>query len=109
MFPPNTWVFVAQSADARINKQYGIRYYPKNPADVTVFFQERQLAGQCYDVTSTCTVYWGGDLASTSHSQSVQYVRLYLDYVPTTEAEMLNLAISYPGGNFKQITQCKLT
>ena len=56
-----------------------------------------------YSITSAGKVFWGGDTLYQSYGQSVQYTRLYLDYVPTSLGQMLNLAWMHPGGVFNEI------
>ena len=51
-----------------------------------------------YPATFTGTVSWGGDAYYASYGQTLQYTRLYLDYAPTSQGQMLNLAWMHPGG-----------
>jgi len=100
MFPTGQWVFLALGADSTANMLYGFRYYPQSTTQITAFFNTGTIPCQSYNVTPSCTAFWGGDNFNTSPGQTLQYVRLYLDYVPTSQDEMINLALMQPGGIF---------
>ncbi len=97
MFPTGQWVFLALGTDSTANMQYGFRYYPQSTTQLIAFFNTRTLPPS-YNITPSCTAFWGGDTFLTSPGQTLQYVRLYLDYVPTSQDEMINLAIMQQGG-----------
>ena len=61
-----------------------------------------------YSITSAGKVSWGGDEYYPSYGQTVQYTRLYLDYAPTSQGQMLNLAWMHPGGIHNQFRYVKL-
>jgi hypothetical protein len=97
MFPTGQWVFLALGTDSTANMQYGFRYYPQSTTQLIAFFNTRTLPPS-YNITPSCTAFWGGDTLYTTSGQTLQYVRLYVDYVPTSQDEMINLAIMQPGG-----------
>ncbi len=98
MFPTRQWVFLALGTDSTVDMQYGFRYYPQSTTELTAFFNTRIIKYPTYNVTPSCTAFWGGDNFITTSGQTLQYVRLYLDYVPTSQDEMINLAIMQQGG-----------
>ncbi len=98
MFPTGQWVFLTLGTDSTANMQYGFRYYPQSTTNLTAFFDTRTLPSPSYNITPSCTAFWGGDNLYTSPGQTLQYVRLYIDYVPTSQDEMINLAIMQQGG-----------
>ncbi len=98
MFPIGGWVFLALGADTTQDMQYGFRYYPQSTAEQTIFYNTRTVPGASYNITPSCTAFWGGDSFGSSLGQTLQFVRIYIDYVPTSQDQMLNLAIMTPGG-----------
>ena len=98
MFPSGQWIFLAQGTDSTKNMQYGFRYYPQSTAQQTIVYLTRTLSDVSYNVTPSCTAFWGGDTFHASAGQTLQFVRLYIDYVPTSQDQMINLAMMKPGG-----------
>ncbi len=98
MFPTGKWVFLALGTDSTANMQYGFRYYPQSTTNLTAFFDTRTLPSPSYNITPSCTAFWGGENLYSSPGQTLQYVRLYIDYVPTSRDEMVNLVIMQQGG-----------
>jgi hypothetical protein len=97
MFPTGQWIFLALGTDSLTNTQYGFRYYPQSTSQQTVFFNTRTVSPS-YNATPSCTAFWGGDTFTSGYGQTLQYVRIYLDYVPSSQDQMINLAIMLPGG-----------
>ena len=79
---------------------YAFRLYPSNTANVKFHFQTFgvNLPDAMYSITSAGKVSWGGDTYYPSVGQTVQHTRLYLDYAPSSQGQMLNLAWMHPGG-----------
>ncbi len=98
MFPTGQWVFLSLGTDSRANMQYGFRYYPQSTTNLTAFFDTRPLSSPSSNATPSWTAFWGGDSFYSSPGQTLQYVRLYIDYVPTSRDEMVNLVIMQQGG-----------
>lgn len=98
MFPTEQWVFLAFGTDGTTDTQYGFRYQPRSVTTQTIIFKDRTLIGPPYTVSPSCTAFWGGDTFHPSYGQTLQFVRLYIDYVPTNEDQMINLAMMKPGG-----------
>lgn len=57
---------------------------------MTTYF--RTFTGTLYTISTARKAYWGGDLYDISYGQTLQYTRLYVDYVPTAVDQMHNLA-----------------
>lgn len=89
---------MALGTDSTTRMQYGFRYNPQEVTSPTIIFKTRNLSAASYNVTPSCTVFWGGDTIRKGFGETLQYVRLYLDYVPSSEDQMLNLAMMKPGG-----------
>ncbi len=98
MFPTGEWVFLALGTDSTANMEYGFRYYPQSTTNLTAFFNTRTLSSPSYNITPSCTAFWGGDTFYNSPGQTLQYVRVYIDYVPTSLDQMINLAMMQQGG-----------
>lgn len=50
--------------------------------------------GTIYPITPSTTVYWGGgDYEFPTCNCSMQYFRIYIDYIPASLDEFKNLAI----------------
>ena len=105
LFPPGEWVFVAQGGDVSNKIIYGFRFYPASTTTVTSHSENLAVdpTDAIFSITSAGKVFWGGDTYHTSYGQTVQYTRLYLDYVPNSSGQMLNLAWMQPGGIYNQI------
>jgi hypothetical protein len=100
MIPTGQWAFLALGTDSTSNTQYGFRYYPQSTTQLTLVFKTRTFPCSPYSISPSCTAFWGGDNLYVSPGQTLQYVRLYIDYVPTSQDEMINLAIMQPGGTY---------
>ena len=65
----------------------------------------RSPSGSFYNLSSSATVYIGDDNWYNIANAWLHYVRLYLNYFPNSEEEMLNLATMVSGNilrsNFK--------
>lgn len=104
MFPQDAWVFIAQGADTVNRKIYTFRYRPVGPFNLAIHFRQPfSVADPMYTISSAGTAFWGGDLNHVNYGYTLQYTRLYLDYVPTSEEQMLNLAWMEQGGTGKAI------
>ena len=94
----NTWIFVAQGVDASANIQYGFRYALGASYSVQKGFKTRTpTSGNFYALTSAATFQWTKSNAYSQHCTcSMQYVRVYTDYIPYNEDMMINLALMNP-------------
>ena len=86
---------MALGGDAENGVYYGYRYCPANTSSVVSFFKAKPLylGDSMFTITSAGRVFWGGDPFYASYGQTLIYTRLYLDYTPVSENEMLNLAL----------------
>ena len=80
--------------------QNGFRYTLPSTSAQTVVFSTRGPIGAFYDMAINGTVYIGGDFTYSASNAWMQYVRLYLNYVPNSEDEMINLATMSTGKHF---------
>ena len=86
---------MALGTDSTTRTQYGFRYSSES---ANPFINTRTLSAASYNVTPACIAFWGGDTLLGSYGQTLQFVRMYIDYVPTSQDQMLNLAMMKPGG-----------
>ena len=86
-------------------KVYGYRNYPASSASIAAHYQIFDVGGgeNLFSISSAGAALWGGDSAYDSYGQTLQHTRLYLDYVPTSSGQMLNLAWMHLGGIRNQI------
>ena len=87
-------MFLAVGTDASKNVQYGYRY---NPNDLTKQHKFRNLPASSYNVTPSSTAFWAGDTFGSSSVLALAYVRLYIDYFPTSGDQMMDLATMNQG------------
>ena len=101
MAPTTQWVFFATAVDASIGRNCGVRYYISGTS--TVFYKHACRDDEFYSLTDSDTILNVGGIADSRYPASerpifataygrLQYVRLCLDYVPTTQDEFLDLA-----------------
>ena len=63
---------------------------------VDSFYLAKTNSGDIYSISPSTTIYWG---ATTRHGVCycrAQYARFYIDYVPTSQDQMINLALMNP-------------
>ena len=97
MFPTSKWVFICASVDVSANTQYGYRYYPSSGGTIAGLFNSLSpTTGSLYTITPSTTIFWGGDGSGADCNCLTQYVRVYIDYAPNAQDQMLNLALMYP-------------
>ena len=98
MFPSTAWVFLSQGTDTTTNIQYGIRYHLQSISQQTIFYLTRTLPGTAYSATPATQAFWGGAInhPGTGSTRILSYVRFFLDYVPNSRDQMINLAMMSP-------------
>ena len=95
--PLDTWIFVAQGVDSSANIQYGFRYVLGASYSVTKVFKTRTpTSGNFYALTSAATFEWTNRGGSQHCICTMQYVRVYTDYIPYNEDMMISLALMDP-------------
>jgi len=106
MFPLGKWVFVATGVDSVGKQNCGFRYHINDGA--TAFTKLACRSDDFYPLTDPDAILSISGIAdpnfppnelipfSTSAYAILQYVRLFLDYTPTTKDEFLNIALMEP-------------
>ena len=97
LFPLNQWVFVVLTTSTISQKQNGFRYTLPSTSTRKAIFNTRSPTGSFYDLNIGGKIFIGGDDYYTPANAWLQYVRVYLNYIPNSEDEMLNLAIMNTG------------
>ena len=103
MLPLGKWVFVAMATDTASTpqKQHGFRYTLTDTSTQKIVYGTRNPIGSYYDLdNSDSKVFIGGDDFHAKAHSVLQYVRLYLNYFPDSEDEMINLATMDTGTIF---------
>ena len=95
MLPIGKWVFFALSTSSTLQKQTGFRYTLPSASTQTTALAT--ITGPFYDVLIDSTIFIGDDSYYDPANAWLQYVRLYLNYYPSSLDEMINLAISDTG------------
>ena len=91
-FPIGQWVFLALTSSTILQKQNGFRYTLPSTSTQTVILATRGATSSFYNLSLSATVYIGDDNSYNIANAWLHYVRLYLNYFPNSEEEMLNLA-----------------
>lgn len=94
MLPLNEWVFLCIGIRGSTNMQYGFRYHLKNDQTSTIFFKQQNPSGTLYTIDPSSEISLGGDLYAGLCYCTLQYVRFYIDYVPDSQDQMINLALN---------------
>ena len=100
MIPPNKWVFLALTTNTVTQIQNGFRYTLPSTSEQKVVFNTRDPPGILFDMEIGGTVFIGGDTVYNLGDFWLQYVRMYLNYFPNSEDEMINLAVMETGNIF---------
>ena len=94
------WTFIAQSVDVDSSTQYGFRYVldAAAPAAPTSVLNSRSpSSGSFYKLYSNATVVYTNDPHGGSPCGcKMQYIRVYTDYFPSTQDQMISLALMNP-------------
>ena len=96
MFPTNAWSFVSLSINNALNTQYGFRHNYNGGLEYEKYASRVPSSGSFYSLSPTTKIYWGGDINNKKCNCVTQYVRFYIDYAASSQAEMLNLALMNP-------------
>ena len=104
MAPLGQWVYFATGVDSIVGQHYGYRYYTNGTT--TPFQLLKSRTGNFYSLNNTNTTFYLGGVPSNypddmfaSSFCTMQHVRLFLDYIPKTGDEFLNIALMEPGSN----------
>ena len=100
MAPLGKWIFFAATVDTVIKKHCGVRYYLNS---ASIHYNRDCRDDDFYKLTDPNTIFNVGGVNDPRYPASdreifanayatLQYVRLCLDYVPTTQDEFLDLA-----------------
>ena len=81
-------------------KQNGFRYTLTDTSTQKIVFGTRNPTGSYYDLKNNGTVFIGGDNYHNKANSVLQYIRLYLNYFPDSEDEMINIATMETGNVF---------
>jgi len=106
MAPLGRWVYFATGVDSTAKQHYGFRYYTDG---TTIPFQIlTSRTDNFYSLNNANTMFYLGGVPSNypdkmfvSSFCTMQNVRLFLDYIPKTDDEFLNIALMEPGSNNK--------
>lgn len=98
MLPLNEWVFLCLGIRNSVNTQYGFRYHLNADKTSNIVFKEKVRQTALHTISPSSTIYWGGDPFHEVCYCTLQYVRFYIDYVPDSQDEMINLAINSVDG-----------
>lgn len=99
MLPVDQWVFLAVTTTTISQKQTGFRYTLPSTSTQTTVLNSRSPIGSFYDLSIGSSVFLGDDPWYSPANAWLQYVRLYLNYYPSSLDEMINLAIMDTGKN----------
>ena len=100
LIPTNKWVFLALTTNTVTQIQNGFRYTLPSTSEQKVVFNTRDPPGILFDMKIGGTVFIGGDTVYNLGDFWLQYVRMYLNYFPNSEDEMINLAVMETGNIF---------
>ena len=98
MAPLGQWIFLATTVDTVIKKHCGVRYYLNS---ASIHYKHKCREDNFYKLTDPDTILNVGGIADQRYPASeqkansyahLQYIRLCLDYAPTTQDEFLDLA-----------------
>ena len=99
LFPTNAWFFLAQVTDVSASIQYGFRYYLGSSSAVaptTIFYTRGPPSGAYHVLTSAAFLNWTNDVHQLHCDCKMRYVRLYTDFVPSSQDMMISLALMDP-------------
>mgnify|MGYP000934467756 CR=1 FL=1 len=103
MFPLNQWVFVVLTTSTISQQQYGYRYSLPSTSTRISMVENRTPTGSFYNLDIGGKVFIGGDDYDSPANAWLQYVRVYLNYFPTSGDEVVNLAVMETGSNFSTL------
>ena len=94
-----TWVFLSMSSSKFDNLQFGFTY-KLDSSGPEAYFTNRSFGVSAIPIIlQNSSITYGNDYIFPYCTCSFQYIRVYLDYFPTTYDEMLNLALMDIPGN----------
>jgi hypothetical protein len=100
MAPIGTWVFFATGVNSVAQINYGFRYHLSSGSTTYQFLGSR--SDSFYTLSNPNTALYVGGIADSNYVNGneygtangyMQYMRLFLDYTPTTADEFLNIAL----------------
>ena len=89
--------------DVSASTQYGFRYILGSSSNVTptiVFKSRGPSSGAFYKLTSAGVLQWTNDNFHSHCHCKMKYVRLYIDFVPSSKDMMISLALMDPNSIF---------
>ena len=85
-------MFVVLTTSTILQKQNGFRYTLPSTSTQTLVFDSRSPNGAFYDLKITGRINIGRDSDYNPAYAWLQHVKLYLNYFPNSEDELINLA-----------------
>lgn len=90
------WVFLSLAIDNTQNTLYGFWHVYYSGVEYEKYSSTTPASGSLYSISPTTKIYWGGDTSNKFCLCDTQYVRFYIDYAASSQAEMLNLVLMNP-------------
>ncbi len=111
MVPLGNWMFFCTAVDSVVTMNYGFRYYTNT--DLTTFQHFGTRSDNFYTLNYPSAQINLGGIADPYYTNTgtfancyctLQYFRFFMDYVPTTPDQMLNLAMMNPSSKYQLLT-----